>query len=128
MKRKILKNEITKNGDGVKVKHLSLSNQSNQNKINKIGRKLPKISKNEYFKFNSEVDFSIQRQSLRRIGASEVGSMFIGTDHVSRLAIERILKSLDREIPFKDNLSMRKGKVLENLAFDEFIRIYSDNI
>ncbi|QFP42672.1 BppA, partial (plasmid) [Borrelia miyamotoi] len=33
-----------------------------------------------------------------------------------------------REIPFEDNLSMRKGKVLEDLGFDEFVRIYSDNI
>ncbi|WP_051480095.1 DUF244 domain-containing protein [Borrelia coriaceae] len=102
--------------------------QKQISKINRIGRKLPKIGKSECFKFNSKVDFSIQRQSLRRMGASEVGSMFIGTDHVSKLVLERILKSIDREIPFQDNLSMRKGKILENLAFDEFVRIYSDNI
>ncbi|UPA16820.1 DUF244 domain-containing protein (plasmid) [Borrelia coriaceae] len=137
------------NNNEVKVRHLGLysqkmfesfeavayqsqeqvkGKQKQISKINKIGRKLPKIGKSECFKFNSEVDFSIQRQSLRRMGASEVGSMFIGTESVSKLVLERILKSIDREIPFQDNLSMRKGKVLENLAFDEFVRIYSDNI
>ncbi|WP_051480101.1 YqaJ viral recombinase family protein [Borrelia coriaceae] len=119
---------LNKNKVEVKMEQLSLCNQKNISKINKVGRKLPKIAKSEYFKFNSKVDFSVQRKSLRRMGASEVGSMFIGTEHVSRLAIERVLKAIDREIPFKDNLSMRKGKVLENLAFDEFVRIYSDNI
>ncbi|QFP42557.1 hypothetical protein F9Y90_05540 (plasmid) [Borrelia miyamotoi] len=39
-----------------------------------------------------------------------------------------VLKALEREIPFEDNLSMRKGKMLETLGFDEFVRMYSDNI
>ncbi|QBK63928.1 BppA, partial (plasmid) [Borrelia miyamotoi] len=35
--------------------------QQNTSKISRIGRRLPNISKNEFFKFNSKVDFSIQR-------------------------------------------------------------------
>ncbi|QFP42568.1 BppA, partial (plasmid) [Borrelia miyamotoi] len=34
--------------------------QKNTSKINRIGRRLLNISKNELFKFNSKVDFSIQ--------------------------------------------------------------------
>ncbi|WP_434757316.1 hypothetical protein bpuCAU1_001691 (plasmid) [Borrelia puertoricensis] len=34
--------------------------------------------------FNSKVDFSMQRESLKRIGASEVGSMFIGADALEK--------------------------------------------
>ncbi|AHH05536.1 hypothetical protein CNO14_04920 (plasmid) [Borrelia miyamotoi] len=52
--------------------------QKNTSKISRIGCRLPKISKDEFFKFNSKVDFSIQRESLKRMGASEVGSIFVG--------------------------------------------------
>ncbi|QTL84317.1 DUF244 domain-containing protein [Borrelia miyamotoi] len=100
----------------------------NTTKISRIGRRLPKISKNEFFKFNSKIDFSIQRASLHRMGASEVGSMFVGAESALKLMTARVLKSLGKELPFEDNLSMRKGKVLENLAVDEFLSIYSDNI
>ncbi|AMR76080.1 hypothetical protein [Borrelia hermsii] len=41
---------------------------------------------------------------------------------------ERILKAIVREIPFEGNLSMRKGKILETLGFDEFARMHSSNI
>ncbi|QFP42558.1 hypothetical protein F9Y90_05545 (plasmid) [Borrelia miyamotoi] len=51
--------------------------QKNTSKINRIGRRLPKISKNEFFKFNSKFDFSIQRELLKRMDASKVGSMFV---------------------------------------------------
>ncbi|WDS47517.1 DUF244 domain-containing protein [Borrelia miyamotoi] len=102
--------------------------QQNTSKISRIGRRLPNISKNEFFKFNSKVDFSIQRESLKRMGASEVGSIFVGQESALKLMTGKVLKALGREIPFEDNLSMRKGKMLENLGFDEFIRIYSDNI
>ncbi|MBW6160931.1 hypothetical protein KZ832_31185, partial [Pseudomonas aeruginosa] len=88
----------------------------------------PNISKNEFFKFNSKGDFSIQRESLKRMGASEVGSIFVGQESALKLMTGKVLKALGREIPFEDNLSMRKGKMLETLGFDEFIRIYFDNI
>ncbi|AHH11362.1 hypothetical protein bcCo53_001720 (plasmid) [Borrelia coriaceae] len=87
--------------------------QNNISKINRIGSKLPKIGKSECFKFNSKVDFSVQRQSLRRMGAaSEIGNMLIGTESVLKLVLERILKSLGRAISFQDNLSMLKDRVL----------------
>ncbi|AHH04456.1 hypothetical protein BHY_1506 (plasmid) [Borrelia nietonii YOR] len=41
---------------------------------------------------------------------------------------DRILKAIGREIPFEDNLSMRKGKELENLGFREFVRMHEGNI
>ncbi|WP_434757477.1 DUF244 domain-containing protein (plasmid) [Borrelia puertoricensis] len=102
--------------------------QKQLSKINKVGRKLPKIGKSECFKFNSKVDFSMQRESLKRMGASEVGSMFIGADALEKLMLERIFKAIGREIPFEDNLSMRKGKELENFGFREFVRMNADNI
>ncbi|UPA18573.1 DUF244 domain-containing protein [Borrelia puertoricensis] len=102
--------------------------QKQLSKISRVGHKLPKIGKNECFKFNSKVDFSVQRESLKRMGASEVGSMFIGADSLEKLMRERILKAIGREIPFEDNLSMRKGKILESLGFDEFVRMNVDNI
>ncbi|UPA19142.1 hypothetical protein [Borrelia puertoricensis] len=104
------------------------SKQKQLSKINKVGRKLPKIGKNECFKFNSKVDFSMQRESLKRMGASEVGSMFSGAGALEKLMRERILKAIGREIPFEDNLSMRKGKELENLGFEEFVRMHVGNI
>ncbi|AHH09986.1 Hypothetical protein BPA_0033400, partial (plasmid) [Borrelia parkeri SLO] len=75
-----------------------------------------------------KVDFSMQREALKRMGASEVGSMFIGADSLEKLMRERILKAIGREIPFEDNLSMIKGKILESLGFDEFVRMHSGNI
>ncbi|AHH04293.1 Putative cytosolic protein (plasmid) [Borrelia nietonii YOR] len=36
--------------------------------------------------------------------------------------------AVDIEIPFEEKLSMRKGKVLENLSFDEFVRMYGDEV
>ncbi|AHH07018.1 Hypothetical protein BCD_0952, partial (plasmid) [Borrelia crocidurae DOU] len=102
--------------------------QTNVSKMSKIGRKLPGIKKNEYFKFNSKVDFSIQREGLKRFGASEVGSIFLGAEAATELIISRVLKSFGKEVPYKDNLHIKKGKALENLGFDEFLRIYSDNI
>ncbi|WP_247067180.1 YqaJ viral recombinase family protein [Borrelia puertoricensis] len=102
--------------------------QKQLSKINKVGRKLPKIGKNEYFKFNSKVDFSMQRRALHRVGASEVGSLFMGADYLEEMFIVRILKSIGREMPFEDNLSIKKGKALENLIIDEFVKIYDKNI
>ncbi|WP_024654340.1 YqaJ viral recombinase family protein, partial [Borrelia hispanica] len=102
--------------------------QTNVSKMSKIGRKLPGIKKNEYFKFNSKVDFSIQREALTRFGASEVGSIFLGVDAASELIVSRVLKFFGKEVPYKDNLHIKKGKALENLGFAEFLRIYSDNI
>ncbi|WP_025401640.1 hypothetical protein [Borrelia crocidurae] len=105
--------------------------QTNVSKMSKIGRKLPGIKKNEYFKFNSKVNFSIQRGTLTKFGASEVGSIFLDVDAVSELIVSRVLKFFGKEVPYKDNLHImhiKKGKALENLGFDEFLRIYSDNI
>ncbi|UPA08424.1 hypothetical protein AB1O99_05630 (plasmid) [Borrelia hermsii] len=41
---------------------------------------MPNIGKDECLKFNSKVDFSMQREALKRMDASEIGSMFIGAD------------------------------------------------
>ncbi|AHH13275.1 Hypothetical protein BHO_0011304 (plasmid) [Borrelia hermsii YBT] len=57
---------------------------------------MPKIDKDECFKFNSKVDFSMQREVLKRMGASEVGIMFIGDDSLEKLMRERILKAIGR--------------------------------
>ncbi|ANF34513.1 hypothetical protein A7978_05915 (plasmid) [Borrelia turicatae] len=70
----------------------------------------------------------MQRELLNRMGASEVESMFIGADSLEKLIWNRILKAIGREIPFEDNLSMRKGKILESLGFDEFVRMHAGNI
>ncbi|AHH07140.1 Hypothetical protein BCD_1074 (plasmid) [Borrelia crocidurae DOU] len=96
--------------------------------MSKIGRKLSGIKKNEYFKFNSKVDFSIQLEGLKRLDASEVGSIFLGGEAASDLILSRMLKFFGKEVPYKDNLYIKKGKALKNLGFDEFLRIYFDNI
>ncbi|WP_051373903.1 hypothetical protein [Borrelia hispanica] len=83
--------------------------QTNVIKMSKIGRKLPGIKKNEYFKFNSKVDFSIQREGLTRFGASEVGSIFLGADAASELIVSRVLKFFGKEVPYKDNLHIKSS-------------------
>ncbi|UPA15675.1 YqaJ viral recombinase family protein [Borrelia turicatae] len=70
----------------------------------------------------------MQREVLKRMRASEVGSMFIGSDSLEKLMKNRILKVIRREIPFEDNLKMRKSKILESLGFREFVRMNADNI
>ncbi|UPA11500.1 BppA (plasmid) [Borrelia parkeri] len=102
--------------------------QKQVSKISKVRRKLPKIGKDECFKFNSKVYFSMQREALKHMGASENGSMFIGADSLEKLIRNRILKAIGREIPFEDNLKMRKGKMLEVLGFREFVRMHASNI
>nr|AAA19037.1 unknown [Borreliella burgdorferi] len=56
---------------------IELENQVSQtkekSKLSKIGKKLPRISSQECFKFDRNQDFSIQRNKLDRYGASEVG-------------------------------------------------------
>ncbi|ETZ17294.1 hypothetical protein BDCR2A_01778 [Borrelia duttonii CR2A] len=84
--------------------------QTNVSKMSKIGRKLPGIKKNEYFKFNSKVDFSIQRGTLTKFGASEVGSIFLGAEAAAELIVNRVLKSFGKEVPYKDNLHIKKVK------------------
>ncbi|UPA12552.1 YqaJ viral recombinase family protein [Borrelia venezuelensis] len=106
----------------------SINKQKQESKMSRIGRKIPNINKNEYFKFNSKVDFSVQRRALKRVGASEVGSLFMGADYLEEMFIVRILKSIGREMPFEENLSMKKGKALENLIIDEFVKTYDKNI
>nr|WP_225315963.1 hypothetical protein [Borrelia duttonii] len=84
--------------------------QTNVSKMSKIGRKLPGINKNEYSKFNSEVDFSIQCEGLKKFGASEVGSIFLGAEAATELIVSRVLKFFGKEVPYKDNLHIKKGK------------------
>ncbi|MGF7102274.1 hypothetical protein HNP70_001294, partial [Borreliella kurtenbachii] len=43
-----------------------------KSKLSKIGKKLPGISSQECFRFNRNIDFSVQRNELDRYGASEV--------------------------------------------------------
>ncbi|AFI32135.1 hypothetical protein [Borrelia crocidurae] len=89
--------------------------QTNVSKMSKIGRKLSGIKKNEYCKFNSKVDFSIQLEGLKRLDASEVGSIFLGGEAASDLILSRMLKFFGKEVPCKDNLHIKKGKALKNI-------------
>ncbi|PRR40514.1 hypothetical protein CV685_06470, partial [Borreliella burgdorferi] len=61
---------------------IELDNQVNQTKekikLSKIGKKLPGISSQECFRFNRNIDFSVQRNKLDKYGASEVGNILTG--------------------------------------------------
>ncbi|MCD2401632.1 DUF244 domain-containing protein [Borreliella bissettiae] len=111
---------------------IELDNQVNQtkekSKLSKIGKKLPKISSQECFRFNRNIDFSIQRNKLDKYGASEVGNILTGGAGLKDLMINRVLKYFGISMPFEENLYMLKGKELENLGFREFVKAYGDNI
>ncbi|WP_210360212.1 DUF244 domain-containing protein [Borreliella garinii] len=111
---------------------IELENQVSQtkekSKLSKIGKKLPKIGSKECFKFDRNLDFSLQRNKLDRYGASEVGNILIGGVGLKDLMVNRVLKYFGISMPFKENLYMLKGKELENLGFREFIKAYGDNI
>ncbi len=49
-----------------------------KSKLSKIGKKLPGISSQECFRFNRNIDFSVQRNKLDKYGASEVGNILVG--------------------------------------------------
>ncbi|WP_418906415.1 DUF244 domain-containing protein (plasmid) [Borreliella tanukii] len=99
-----------------------------KSKLSKIGKKLPGISKQECFKFNRNLDFSVQRNKLDKYGASEVGTVLIGGAGLKDLMINRVLKYFGMSIPFEENLYMLKGKELENLGFREFVKAHGDDI
>ncbi|WP_420025487.1 DUF244 domain-containing protein [Borreliella valaisiana] len=99
-----------------------------KSKLSKIGKKLPKISSKECFKFDRNFDFSVQRNKLDKYGASEVGNILIGGVGLKDLMVNRVLKYFGISIPFEENLYMLKGKELENLGFREFIKAHGDNI
>ncbi|XPC98097.1 DUF244 domain-containing protein (plasmid) [Borreliella japonica] len=99
-----------------------------KSKLSKIGKKLPGISSQECFKFNRNIDFSVQRNKLNKYGASEVGTVLIGGAGLKDLMINRVLKYFGMSMPFKENLYMLKGKELENLGFREFVKAHGDNI
>ncbi|WP_422849842.1 YqaJ viral recombinase family protein, partial [Borreliella afzelii] len=111
---------------------IELENQVSQtkekSKLSKIGKKLPRISSQECFKFDRNQDFSIQRNKLDRYGASEVGNILIGGVGLKDLMVNRVLKYFGISMPFEENLYMLKGKELENLGFREFIKAHGDNI
>ncbi len=111
---------------------IELENQASQtkekSKLSKIGKKLPRISSQECFKFDRNQDFSIQRNKLDRYGASEVGNILIGGVGLKDLMVNRVLKYFGISMPFEENLYMLKGKELENLGFREFIKAHGDNI
>ncbi|WP_210381582.1 YqaJ viral recombinase family protein, partial [Borreliella valaisiana] len=111
---------------------IELENQVSQtkekSKLSKIGKKLPKIGSKECFKFDRNLDFSLQRNKLDRYGASEVGNILIGGVGLKDLMVNRVLKYFGISMPFEENLYMLKGKELENLGFREFIKAYGDNI
>ncbi|AEL19069.1 conserved hypothetical protein (plasmid) [Borreliella bissettiae DN127] len=99
-----------------------------KSKLSKIGKKLPGISSQECFRFNRNIDFSVQRNELDRYGASEVGNVLIGGAGLKDLMINRVLKYFGMSLPYEENLYMLKGKELENLGFREFIKAHGDNI
>ncbi|EEF84092.1 DUF244 domain-containing protein [Borreliella spielmanii] len=111
---------------------IELDNQASQtkekSKISKIGKKLPRISSQECFRFNRNIDFSLQRNKLDKYGASEVGNILIGGVGLKDLMVNRVLKYFGISMPFEENLYMLKGKELENLGFKEFIKAQGDNI
>ncbi|SCW42711.1 YqaJ-like recombinase domain-containing protein [Borreliella japonica] len=99
-----------------------------KSKLSKIGKKLPEISSRECFKFDRNLDFSLQRNKLDKYGASEVGNILIGGVGLKDLMVNRVLKYFGMSMPFEENLYMLKGKELENLGFREFIKVHGDNI
>ncbi|WP_151073873.1 DUF244 domain-containing protein [Borreliella turdi] len=99
-----------------------------KSKLSKIGKKLPGISSQECFRFNRNIDFSLQRSKLDKYGASEVGTVVIGGTGLKDVMINSVLKYFGMSLPFEENLYMLKGKELENLGFREFVKAYGDNI
>nr|WP_234701609.1 DUF244 domain-containing protein [Borreliella garinii] len=99
-----------------------------KSKLSKIGKKLPGISSQECFRFNRNIDFSLQRSKLDKYGASEVGTVVIGGAGLKDVMINSALKYFGMSLPFEENLYMLKGKELENLGFREFVKAYGDNI
>ncbi|WP_420025112.1 DUF244 domain-containing protein (plasmid) [Borreliella yangtzensis] len=99
-----------------------------KSKLSKIGKKLPGISSKECFRFNKNLDFSVQRNKLDKYGASEVGTVLIGGAGLKDLMVNRVLKYFGMSMPFEENLYMLKGKELENLGFREFAKAHDDNI
>ncbi len=99
-----------------------------KSKLSKIGKKLPGISSKECFRFNRNIDFSVQRNKLNRYGASEVGSILVGGAGLKDLMMNRVLKCFGMSLPYEENLYMLKGKELENLGFREFVKAQGDNI
>uniref|UniRef100_UPI001C02393C YqaJ viral recombinase family protein n=1 Tax=Borreliella bavariensis TaxID=664662 RepID=UPI001C02393C len=99
-----------------------------KSKLSKIGKKLPGISSQECFRFNRNIDFSLQRSKLDKYGASEVGTVVIGGAGLKDVMINSVLKYFGMSLPFKENLYILKGKELENLGFREFVKAYGDNI
>ncbi|WP_210373275.1 DUF244 domain-containing protein [Borreliella garinii] len=99
-----------------------------KSKLSKIGKKLPGISSQECFRFNRNIDFSLQRSKLDKYGASEVGTVVIGGAGLKDVMINSVLKYFGMSLPFEENLYMLKGKELENLGFREFVKAYGDNI
>ncbi|WP_418456657.1 DUF244 domain-containing protein [Borreliella lusitaniae] len=99
-----------------------------KSKLSNIGKKLPGISSRECFRFDRNLDFSLQRNKLNRYGASEVGNILIGGAGLKDLMINRVLKYFGMSMPFEENLYMLKGKELENLGFREFVKAHGDNI
>ncbi|MCS2182278.1 hypothetical protein MYX34_06030, partial [Borreliella burgdorferi] len=99
-----------------------------KSKLSKIGKKLPGISSQECFRFNRNIDFSVQRSKLDKYGASEVDNILVGGAGLKDLMINRVLKYFRMSLPFEENLYMLKGKELENLGFREFVKAHGDNI
>ncbi|AEL19383.1 hypothetical protein BbiDN127_NXAF0100 (plasmid) [Borreliella bissettiae DN127] len=86
-----------------------------KSKLSKIGKKLPGISSQECFRFNRNIDFSVQRNKLDKCGASEVGSILIGGAGLKDLMMNRVLKYFGISMPYEENLYVLKGKDLESL-------------
>ncbi|WP_418454801.1 DUF244 domain-containing protein (plasmid) [Borreliella spielmanii] len=135
------KNQNIQNNGDINMKHIEQqsfigcevfeeksSPVKEKSKLSKIGKKLPGISSQECFRFNRNIDFSLQRNKLDKYGASEVGNVLIGGAGLKDLMINRVLKYFGMSMPFEENLYMLKGKELENLGFREFVKAYGDDI
>ncbi|ACN53098.1 DUF244 domain-containing protein [Borreliella valaisiana] len=113
---------------GFEVFEKKFSPVKEKSKLSKIGKKLPGISSQECFRFNRNIDFSLQRSKLDKYGASEVGTVVIGGAGLKDVMINSVLKYFGMNLPFEENLYMLKGKELENLGFREFVKAYGDTI
>ncbi len=72
-----------------------------KSKLSKIGKKLPGISSQECFRFNRNIDFSLQRSKLNKYEASEVGTVVIGGAGLKDVMINSVLKYFGMSLPFK---------------------------
>ncbi|WP_445436375.1 DUF244 domain-containing protein [Candidatus Borreliella tachyglossi] len=86
-------------------------------------RKLPKIRKGEFRKYDKRRSFDEQRKEQVKLGASEIGSILLGhKDFIKAVAHKTGL------VRFLKTEQMEKGKLMEDLSFTFYSRKYKDEI